>query len=342
MRKYLGIALLSGVAFISNAQSSKDLYLTKPLSNAAIQNVEASTVGGSILVAGGNSADAKIEVYVRNNSGGTLSAEEMKARLEADYELNVSVSNHKLTAIVKQKHRNIKWNKSVSVSYKIYVPENVSTDLSTSGGSISLKNLSGRQDFATSGGSLEIDNLSGKVKGVTSGGSISLTNSKDDIDLTTSGGSIEASDCTGNIELTTSGGSLRLSRMNGDISATTSGGSANADNIGGSLSIHTSGSGIKLEDLTCSLEASTSGSDIEVSMKSPGKYIKISNSGGDIDLKMPQSGINLDLRAEKIKTAALNNFSGSQDEHRLKGTLNGGGTPVTLDAGSGTIYLALQ
>ena len=170
MRKYLGIALLSGVAFISNAQSSKDLYLTKSLSNEAIQNVEASTVGGSISVAGGNSADAKIEVYVRDNNGGTLSAEEMKARLEADYDLNVSAGNHKLTAIVKQKHRNINWKKSVSVSYKIYVPQNVSTDLSTSGGSISLTNLSGRQDFTTSGGSLNMDNLSGKIKGVTSGG----------------------------------------------------------------------------------------------------------------------------------------------------------------------------
>lgn len=341
MRKNFITLLLSGVSLMSNAQSSQDLYLTKPLSNEAIQNVEASTVGGSIAVSGGNNADARIEVYVRDNKNAALTKEEMKTRIEEDYDLNVTVSNHKLTAVVKQKHQNIKWNKSVSISYKIFVPENVSTDLSTSGGSISLKNVSGTQDFTTSGGSLEVDHVGGKVKGVTSGGSIDLSNSKDDIDLSTSGGSIEASDCTGKIKLITSGGSLRLSRMNGDINAVTSGGSAKADNIEGALSIHTSGSSIKLEDLSCSLEASTSGSDIEVSMKSLGKYIKLSNGGGDIDLKMPKgNGIDLDLRARKIRTDSLNNFTGSQDDHRLAGTLNGGGTPVTVDAGNGAIYLS--
>ena len=340
MRKNFIILLLSGVSLTSKAQSSQDLYLTKSLSNEAVQNIEASTVGGSIAVSGGSNADARLEVYVRNNRNGTLTKEEMKSRIETDYDLNVSVSNHKLTATVKQKHQNINWKKSVSISYKIFVPENVSTDLNTSGGSISLENLSGTQDFTTSGGSLEVDHLSGKVKGRTSGGSIDLTNSKDDIDITTSGGSIEASDCTGKIKLSTSGGSLKLSRMNGDINASTSGGSAKADNIEGALSIHTSGSSIRLDDLSCSLEASTSGSDIEVNMKSPGKYIKISNSGGDIDLKMPQgNGITLDLRARKIRTDSLNNFTGSQDDHRLSGTLNGGGIPVTLDAGNGAIYL---
>ena len=343
MKKYSVLFLLLSISFISNAQSSNDLYLNKPLSSEAIQKVEASTVGGSIVVSGGNSSDARIEVYVRDNRNGTLTKEEMKSRIDADYNLTLKVSNHKLTAIIKQKHQNINWKKSVSVSYKIYVPENVSTDLGTSGGSIKLENLSGEQDFATSGGSLEIDHVSGKIKGVTSGGSISLANSKDDIDLTTSGGSIEALDCTGKIKLATSGGSLKLSRLNGDINAITSGGSAKADNIEGVLSIHTSGSSIKLEDLSCSLEASTSGSDIEVEMKALGKYVKISNSGGDIDLKIPQgNGINLDLHANKIKTVSLTNFSGSQEEHDLEGTLNGGGTTVKLDAGSGTIYFALK
>jgi len=343
MRKHFTILLLSAISITGNAQSSQDLYLTKSLSTEAIQNVEASTVGGSIEVSGGNNTDSRIEVYVRDNKNGTLTKEEMKSRIETDYDLNVSVSNHKLTATVKQKHQNINWKKSVSISYKIFVPENVSTDLNTSGGSIRLEKLSGTQDFSTSGGSLEVDHLSGKVRGRTSGGSIDLSDSKDDIDLTTSGGSIEASDCTGKIKLSTSGGSLRLSRMNGDINATTSGGSAKADNIQGALSIHTSGSSMKLEDLSCSLEASTSGSDIEVSMKSLGKYIKLSNGGGDIDLAIPKgNGIDIDLRARKIRTESLNNFNGSQDEQHIKGTLNGGGTPVTVDAGGGSIYFALK
>src|ERR1700745_955582 len=123
MRKYFAIILSLGMAFVSSAQSSKDLYLTKSLSGEAIQNVEASTVGGSISVSGGNSADARIVVYVRDNRDATLTKEEMKNRIDADYELNITVDNHKLTAIVKQKHQNINWNKSVYNSYTIYIPE---------------------------------------------------------------------------------------------------------------------------------------------------------------------------------------------------------------------------
>jgi hypothetical protein len=47
----------------------------------------------------------------------------------------------------------------LSISFKVFVPKNTSTDLSTSGGSISLTNLTGEQKFSTSGGSLNIDNV---------------------------------------------------------------------------------------------------------------------------------------------------------------------------------------
>src|SRR4051794_23334001 len=104
MKKYLSIVLFSGISFISNAQSSKELYLTKSLAGEAIQTVEASTMGGSISVLGGNGSDARIEVYARDNRGETLTTEEMKSRIDADYDLNITVSNHKLTVVVKQKH----------------------------------------------------------------------------------------------------------------------------------------------------------------------------------------------------------------------------------------------
>ncbi len=342
MKKYLLFFLLASLQFSANAQPGKEPYMTKSLSNESIKDVLVETSGGSISVSGVSAAEARIEVYISGNNNRDLSKEEIQQRLNDLYDLNVSVANNKLSAIAKQKRNISDWKKSLNISFKVFAPKEVSTDLSTSGGSISLDNLSGKQEFSTSGGSLNIDNVSGHVKGRTSGGSINLENSKDDIELSTSGGSIEAKNCDGNLRLSTSGGSLDLNDLKGQINATTSGGSVHGSSIGGELMAHTSGGNIHLSDLSCSLETSTSGGHIDVSIKELGKYVKISNSGGGIDITLPKDkGVDLDLSG-KIADTHFENFNGKIDEYEVNGKLNGGGVPVRADAGSGKIHVTLK
>jgi hypothetical protein len=70
--------------------------------------------------------------------------------------------------------------------------------------------------------------------------------------------------------------------------------------------------------------------------------VKITNSSGNIDLRMPgDKGIDLKLKAGKIKTTTLNNFSGSMEDDRIDGKLNGGGLAVKVNGGSGKIDLVL-
>jgi hypothetical protein len=344
MKKLFTLLLLVAAGSAVTAQSSKDgiLYLNKPLAADAIQQVEANTSGGGIAVSGVSSADARIEVYVSGNNGrfSGLSKEEIKKRLEEDYDFSVTVSDHKLTAIAKNKRGFHDWKRSLNISFAIFVPNEVSTHLATSGGGINLQNLSGTQDFSTSGGGLNVKQLSGHITGHTSGGGIYVADSKDGIDLTTSGGGIEAIRCSGKIKLNTSGGSLDLKELEGDISAVTSGGGVSGENIKGILSTHTSGGNMNLENLSASLDASTSGGDIDVEIKEPGKYVKLRNSGGKIDLRIPKNtGFNLRINADKIKTDALSNFSGSMEENQIDGSVNGGGIPVTVNAGGGKINL---
>jgi hypothetical protein len=346
MKKYFLLFLLSALQLSIMAQfnSEKEPLMTKPLSNESIKDVEVQTSGGSISVTGVAASEARIEVYVSpNNNRNNLSKADIQQRLNELYDLNISVANNKLTATAKRKEKINDWKKSLNISFKVFVQKEVSTDLSTSGGSISLTNLSGKQNFSTSGGSLDIDNVSGNVDGRTSGGSINVENSKDDIELSTSGGSIEAKNCNGKLRLNTSGGSLELKDLKGEIRATTSGGSIHGNNIEGELISHTSGGSIHLSDLACSLETSTSGGNIDVSIRELGKYIKISNSAGNIDLQLPKNkGIDLDLSAEKIKTDHLDNFSGKVSEEEVNGKLNGGGVLVRVDAGGGRISLGLK
>ncbi len=343
MKKLFFLILISTISFRLIAQD-KIPYMTKSLSGESVKSTEVETSGGSISVTGVNSAaETKVEVYVWSNRGrDDLSKEEIEKRLQ-QYDLSVTVSNNKLTAIAKPKHREMDWDKGLSISFKVFVLKNVSTDLSTSGGSISLTNLTGDQKFRTSGGSLHVDNLGGKVNGRTSGGSIHVENSRDDIDLETSGGSIDARNCNGNIQLNTSGGSLSLKDLKGNIRAATSGGSVNGRNISGELITETSGGGIHLSDLACSLDASTSAGSIDIEMKELGKYIKVSNSGGSIDLKIPKGkGVDLDLSGGRIKTDQLGNFDGKIEDDSLYGKLNGGGVPVRVRSSSGRISLAFN
>jgi len=342
MKKVLFHLMLTGLTLSSFAQykTGEEPYLTKSFKNESIDNVEVKTSGGSISVEGVNASEARVEVFVNaNNSSDNFSKEDIKRMLEENYDLSVSVSNNKVTAVAKTKERNMNWKKSLSISFKVFAPKKISSKLKTSGGSISLKNLSGSQDFTTSGGSLHVDNLSGEVKGRTSGGSIHVANSKDDINLTTSGGSIYAENSSGNLRLSTSGGSINLSDLKGDIEANTSGGSIND----GELSTSTSGGSVRLSDLTCSLEASTSSGSMDVSVRDLGKYIKLSNSGGNIDLTIPgNKGVNLKLSGRRVSAPALTNFNGSTDNNEIEGKMNGGGIAVTATAGGGKVNLTVK
>lgn len=326
-----------------NAQNDKEPFLTKSFSAQSFNKVLAETSGGSISLSG-DAANPRIEVYIRSgNSSDKLSKEEIQKRLNENYTLDVDVKNNELVAIAKQKNKITNWKKGLSISFKIFTANKIDSKLSTSGGSIAIENVTGSQDFSTSGGSLQASAVSGTINGRTSGGSITLKDADGNINMSTSGGSIMASNAKGTLKLHTSGGSVRFEKLSGQIDIGTSGGSLNGENIQGELIARTSGGSVDLKQLACSFETSTSGGHIEVDIKEFGKYAKVDNSGGNIVLHMPgNKGVDLDLHANKISADKINNFSGKQDNDKMVGTLNGGGTPVNVRAGSGRISLYLK
>jgi DUF4097 and DUF4098 domain-containing protein YvlB len=281
-------------------------------------------------------------VYIKGNNGRSLSKEEIKERLDEDYKFELAVVSGELRVVVEPRDKFFNWKNALNISFKIYSPQQVSTDVSTSGGSISMKNLAGSQNFSTSGGSLTIDKLSGKIRGRTSGGSIEVSNTKDNIDLGTSGGSIDADNCNGTLTLSTSGGSIKLNSLSGQIKANTSGGPIRGNGIRGELTAHTSGGSVDLEELEGSVDASTSGGNMEIEINKIGKYVTVHNSGGNIRVTLPaNTGLDLRLRAEHIHLQNMQNFNGDKEEHKVEGKINGGGVPVNIET-SGSVTVALN
>lgn len=344
MKKHLLIILgiFLSVAVIAQ-NNDRPPFLTKTFKSESFSATRVRTSGGGISVTGIDGGDARVEVYIQASNNEKLTKEEIQQRLDEKYDLEIAVGGNKLVATAKRKEKITTWKKGLSISFKVYVPVKTGTDLSTSGGSISLVNLSGMQEFVTSGGSLHVENVVGNMKGRTSGGSIHVKGCRENINLSTSGGSIDAENCEGKITLGTSGGSVKLKDLKGDVKVTTSGGNIDGDDIRGGLFASTSGGNIYFEDLACSLETSTSGGNIRVVINELGEYVKISSSGGKIELDIPKGkGVDLDLDANRVRTSRLDNFSGTMKEDGVIGKLNGGGIPVKVKARSGQIVLAFK
>jgi hypothetical protein len=295
-----GLLALSAAAIAQNEKP----YLTKSFPAAGFKNLKVETSGGSLTVLGQNAGDARIEMYVQGNNDDNLSDAEIKERLEKYYQVSIDKDATTLTAIAKRiDNGNWNWRNHLSISFKVFVPTAMSSDLRTSGGSINLSNLNGEQKAVTSGGSINLENLEGNAFVRTSGGSIEVGNITGTLDAVTSGGSIRATGNLGNSKLKTSGGSIRLNSVSG------------------------------------SLEAHTSGGGIHADIASLGERLSLSTSGGSIEVKMPMDkGMDLDLKGNKVQVA-MNNFNGVVEDDRVQGKLNGGGIPVSIHTSGGRVRI---
>lgn len=328
----------------NNRRDDRSPYQTKTFSGN-ISAVRAETSGGSLTVEGGTDRNAKVEMFVRSNNGNdNLDKAEIEERLR-DYDISIDQEGSTIVATAKRRgnDNNRDWKRSLSISFKFYTPRAVATDLRTSGGSINLSQLSGKQRFRTSGGSLNVTDVEGDINGQTSGGSIHLDRcrTKDRMDLQTSGGSIEARASSGNMRLHTSGGSIRLNDLRGDIDAQTSGGSVQGSDLTGEIKAGTSGGSVRLANVSGSVDANTSAGSVEVSIVKLGEYVRLSTSVGSVRVDMPlNKGMDLNLSGSRVSIpSSLSKFDGDIEKNRVRGRLNGGGVAVNISAGMGNVYV---
>jgi hypothetical protein len=342
MKMLNSIIFLLFISFAIVAQKDEKTYMVKTFSASTIKNLKMNTSGGSLTVVGTTDSEAKIEVYVRPNNwigiGGNLSKEELEERLQ-NYELSVTQEGNSIIAFSKNKNNN--WGKkSLIIAFRAYVPENITTDLNTSGGSISVKGITGNASGRTSGGSISVVKCKNKIALRTSGGSISADNCSGDIDLNTSGGSISASDLDGTIDLRTSGGSIGLDALKGTIKAITSGGSIKATELRGESIVKTSGGSIVLREIYGTMDAATSSGSLDAKILELGKSLNLSVSSGSMNVKMPMNkGMDLDCSAQRVNMGTLTNFDGEVDKSYVRGKANGGGIPVKMRVSSGNLTI---
>ena len=261
--------------------------------------VEVSTSGGRIEVIGKSTTKVTVNAIAYVN--GRRSS---NANLD-NWSITIEEIQGKIVAKA-EKESNMGWLrccKDESIAFEIETPVNTELNARTSGGSVSIENLSGNQYARTSGGSMDANNIQGNVEMRTSGGAIRLENIEGQAEVATSGGSIRAKKVTQGLKARTSGGSLHLQEISG------------------------------------SLEARTSGGSIDVRLVNPIEYIEVSTSGGNVTVEVPENlGYDLELTGSRVRTE-LRNFTGSSSRDAIKGAMNGGGIPLKARTSGGSVSL---
>lgn len=292
----MSVLLLLSVA----AVAAEAPYRVERFDAAGLTRVEVDSSGGSIELQGGDGTEAVVEMWVEA-SYGRASERDIQQRLK-NYEIVIARDGSVLRALARSDSDS--WKEGLNISFRVQVPRQVASDLHTSGGSLTLSDVSGEHRLDTSGGSIRINQVSGTTLAKTSGGSIGIEDYQGVIDADTSGGQITAERGKGRFDLQTSGGSIRLRELDGPVSARTSGGSIDAvfAVLSDALTLHT--------------------------------------SGGSVKATVPaRLGLNLRLSGNRVHVA-LENFSGTAEEDQVNGTMNGGGVAVDLRTSGGSVTLS--
>lgn len=247
-------------------------------------SLDVETSGGSITVEGTSEPSVRVEMYVYKD-GRELSP--------ADTDLNnwkIDISQSGSTIKVIAKRQNSGWSlfgggDNLSVSFVVYTPGQMKTDLNTSGGHISIRNLTGDQQLRTSGGHISLSRLKGNIEARTSGGHIAVDEVHGAIDVRTSGGNIDIQETSGPLKARTSGGNIQadLTAVDAPVELRTSGGNITLSlPRGTSANLNLEGSHVQA-DLS-QFQGSTDRNEIEGKINGGGPEIIASTSGGLVSL----------------------------------------------------------
>ena len=297
---FFGLGLSSAIS-----QTDKKPFQTKEFLVTSAPVLEAELSGAAISVKGGSGNQVVIRCFLKKD-GNYLAASDSEAKefLE-DFNLEISQNGNTITLVAKQKSSSgWSWKNRPGLSFEISVPEKISTEIRTSGGSVSLDGVQGTQDIASSGGSISVKNSKGKV------------------------------------ETQSSGGSLHLSQFEGDVEAQTSGGSVKVENLKGNIQAKSSGGGISLSQIFGGIEASTSGGSIRAELAEITQNMNFQSSGGSIQITVPASAkFNLDIRGGGISSQLIN-FQGTTTKNQISGKVNGGGPSLNMSSSGGSIRIS--
>jgi hypothetical protein len=283
-------------------------------------DLQVETGSGSIEVHRGGSNQIHVIGRISANEWfGGGNAEERVKKIESNPPIQQSGNDIRIGHIDDPELKH-----NISISYEITVPEN--TELRSSSGS-------GNQDIAGIAGALEVNTGSGSLK---------LSNIGAGVRAHTGSGSIDADGVHGSLYARTGSGSIHATNVAGGFDGQTGSGHLTLDQSApGSVHAETGSGGLELHNVKGSLQASAGSGDIRVQGEATGGWT-VRTGSGSVQLRLP-SNASFDLEAHtgsgSINLAHPVTVQGSIGRKEVKGKVGGGGVPVEVQTGSGSIQI---
>ena len=180
----------------------------------------------------------------------------------------------------------------------------------------------------TGDGSVETQPVSGRVK------------------IHTGDGSVRAQAVDGNVDIDTGDGSITLEGAKGDIRLHTGDGHIDARNLEGHLDANSGDGHIKIDGKLEGMNIKTGDGSIDARVE-PGSRLSsgwsIRTGDGSVDLVLPpdlQANIDASTNDGHISLGIPLTVEGTFKNSELHGKMNGGGQPLTIHTGDGSIRLS--
>jgi hypothetical protein len=180
----------------------------------------------------------------------------------------------------------------------------------------------------TGDGSVQTQPINGKVK------------------IHTGDGSVRSEAVNGDVDIDTGDGSITLEGAKGDVRLRTGDGHIDARNVDGKLDA-TSGDGhIKIDGRFDALNIKTGDGSIDARVLPGSKLVSgwnIHTGDGSVDLVLPgelQANIDASTNDGRISLGIPVTVEGTFSTSQLHGKMNGGGQPLTIHTGDGSIRLS--
>lgn len=319
-RHFLGFIglMLALMAVQTAAFAASEGSFQRTLSVNGTVNLEVETGSGSIRVSTGSPNEVRVTGHIRASNWFSSRAEDVR-KLENNPPIQQSGNDIRIGHIDDPELR-----RNLSVSYEIAVPGNTQLHSKTGSGSLEISGIAGPLEASTGSGDIKISTIGADVRARSGSGGIQLSRVKGAVFARTGSGSIEATDVAGGLDAETGSGQLRFEQS-----------------APGSVRAETGSGRIELHNLHGSLQAQAGSGSINADGEATGQWI-VRTGSGDVALRMPQNA-SFDLNA-RTGSGTINlhhpvTVQGSIEKKEVRGKVGGGGVPVEVQTGSGTITI---
>ncbi|MBO0912727.1 MAG: DUF4097 family beta strand repeat protein [Acidobacteria bacterium] len=323
--RFVGPARAIGMTLAAMALSASPAFpavhgqFERTLEVSGSVNLQVETGSGSIDVHRGSSNQVHVVGHIQANEWIFGDAEQRVRRLENNPPIQQSGNDIRIGHIDDPELK-----RNISISYEITVPEKTELRASSGSGEQSISEINGGVEATTGSGSLKLSRIGSGVRAHTGSGNIDINGAGGSVYARTGSGSIHAVGVAGGFDGQTGSGHLTLEQS-----------------APGSVRAETGSGGLELRNVKGSLQAEAGSGDVRVDGEATGGWV-VHTGSGSVNLRLPQNA-SFDLNAHtgsgSIDLSHPVTVQGSINRREVRGKVGGGGVPVEVQTGSGSIRI---